>query len=71
MICVKVVPSHVVECINKDKAILDEILNALKERLGVEEYIVVVNGKVVSNHSIVVSKNDEVVLVQAFMGGST
>lgn len=69
MICVKLVPQMVKECIEESEIKIFDLLNRLNEQLGEGEIIIVVNGRIISDHEMKVSEKDEIVIVQAFLGG--
>ncbi|MEM3346595.1 MAG: MoaD/ThiS family protein [Desulfurococcaceae archaeon] len=71
MICVKIIPKSVTRCleISKEPVTLNELLNMLRDYLESEDIVVVVNGRIADNHNAVVTEKDEIVLVEAFLGG--
>lgn len=71
MICVKIIPKSVTRCleISKEPVTLNELLNMLRDYLESEDIVVVVNGRIAENHNAVVTEKDEIVLVEAFLGG--
>ncbi|MEM1695400.1 MAG: MoaD/ThiS family protein [Desulfurococcaceae archaeon] len=71
MICVKIIPKSVTKCLEMDKGsvTLNELLNMLRDYLEGEDVVVVVNGRIAENHNAVVTEKDEIVIVEAFLGG--
>ncbi|MEM1803006.1 MAG: MoaD/ThiS family protein [Desulfurococcaceae archaeon] len=71
MICVKIIPKSVTRCleIGKESVTLNELLNMLRDYLESEDIVVVVNGRIAENLNVVVTEKDEIVLVEAFLGG--
>ncbi|MEM1618162.1 MAG: MoaD/ThiS family protein [Desulfurococcaceae archaeon] len=53
----------------KEPVTLNELLNMLRDYLESEDIVVVVNGRIAENHNAVVTEKDEIVLVEAFLGG--
>ena len=68
MICYKLVPAGIEKCINSEKATLKELLEEVLDYLE-DNYIVVVNGRIIHDLEYTVSSGDEVVFVKEFMGG--
>lgn len=69
LICAKLVPQMVKECIEEREIRISDLVSKLNKQLGEGEIIVVVNGKIVDNYDTVITEKDEVVIVQAFLGG--
>jgi molybdopterin converting factor small subunit len=68
VICFKLVPQGIEKCINREKASLRELVEEVGDYLE-DNYIVVVNGRIVENPEYVVTSGDVVVFVSEFMGG--
>lgn len=68
MICFKLIPLSAEKCVNSEKARLRDLVEVIKEHLE-DGYIVVVNGRIISDLNYVVTSNDTVVFVKEFMGG--
>lgn len=71
MICVKLLPRIITRCldVNKESLTINEILNELRDYLESEEIMVVVNGRIIGDYNTTVTEKDDVIIVQAFMGG--
>ncbi|MEM4440259.1 MAG: MoaD/ThiS family protein [Desulfurococcaceae archaeon] len=54
---------------DKGSVTLNELLNMLRDYLEGEDVVVVVNGRIAENHNAVVTEKDEIVIVEAFLGG--
>lgn len=68
MICYKLIPRGEKFCVEKDSIKIREILNSLSE-LSDTGLVVVVNGKIINDPDYTVTNNDEIVVVQEFLGG--
>lgn len=71
MVCVKLIPRMLTLCFEESELTVSSLLGKLGDYLDDGEIIVVVNGRIVNDYEVTVTERDEVVVVQAFMGGFT
>lgn len=70
MLCFKILPQGFEKCIRADKARLRDLLLEVRDIIDEDlNIIILVNGKPVDDYDLLVSTQDEVVLVQEAIGG--